>query len=103
MRLSRTYHDIEATEGLDGLVNHVLNAILLADIRLDGNGLDIRKSLGNEFVSLLHGLAIDVNERDVRTLLCKENGGFEANPAIIQIVSYVSCSVTVSMPTIPRQ
>lgn len=37
--VSMTHHDIEAAEGLDGLVDEGLDVRLLGDVALDGNGL----------------------------------------------------------------
>lgn len=99
-----TYHDVESAECRDRLVDHVLNACLLAHVGLDGDRLDVRVPFVNQLVGLLHGLLVHVDKRDVRAFQRKEQRAFETDAAVIAYLSqYGTGGLQTRHLTIPRR
>lgn len=75
----RTHHDVEPAKALDGLVDGGLDVGLLADISLEGDGLDVWAALLDELRGALGGGDVDIDEEDVGALLCEEEGRLETD------------------------
>lgn len=76
-----THHDIEAAEGLDGLVDEGLDVLLLGDVALDRNGLR-RGEAGLDLLSgLLDSLGVDVGHDDLGALSGELERGLETDAA----------------------
>ena len=74
-----THHDVQAAEELDSLVDRGLDVRLLAHVRLNCGGLDVRKPLLDECERLLRRREVDVDEEDIRAFLRKEQRGLESD------------------------
>lgn len=81
------YHDIETAELVNGALDDSSNLVLLANVALDGDGLDgklgIVEALVDEVSGLLAGFEVDVGENDIGALGGKEDGAFTADTAVI--------------------
>lgn len=84
--LRMTHHDIEAAEGLDGLVDEGLDVLLLGDVALDGNGLRGGEAGLNLLGGLLDGLGVDVRHDDLGALSGELERGLETDAADCQLM-----------------
>lgn len=81
LRGNRAYHNIQSPKLFDSFINSSFHIGFLANIGFNRGGCDIGKSLGNRCSALLGRLEIDINKKDIRSFLCKENGRFQSNAA----------------------
>jgi len=70
-RSNLAYHNVQSPKFFYSFINSGFYIGFLANISLDRDGRDIGKSLGDRCSTLLGGLEVNIDKKDVRSFLRK--------------------------------